>query len=103
MASKRPRKIVVNGVEFRWKAGIRAVESERVIEVRAWQIRAGSVLIARLVGKPASYIETAYPTPNDVRIIIECGIAKGWKFGEHGADFHLTSEDKVDLEGLRLI
>jgi hypothetical protein len=103
MTSTRPRKIVVNGVEFRWKAEIRADQNKRIVRLSIWQIRAGSTLIAWLTGSPAAYIDTAYPTPNDVRIITEYGISKGWTYGKRGANLHLSSADSVDLAGLRLL
>jgi hypothetical protein len=106
MVSKQPRKIVVNGVGFRWKADIRAYEGQRVVYLRVWQIRAGSTLIAWLVGKdvgaPSAFVDTAYPTPKDVRKIIDCGIAKSWMFSERGADLHLSSADGIELDSLRL-
>ncbi len=103
MTSNQPRKIVVNGVGFRWKAEILARDHQRVIQVRIWQVRAGSTLIAWVVGKDAGYVDTAYPTPKDVRLMIECGIAKGWKYGERGANLELSSADPIDLSGIRLI
>jgi hypothetical protein len=107
VTSKQPRKIVVNGVGFRWKADILARDHQRMIQVRMWQVRAGSTLIAWLVGAlasaPSAYVDTAYPTPKNVRQMIECGIAKGWNFSERGANVSLTSADRIELDGLRLL
>ena len=68
-----------------------------------WQVRAGSTLIAWLVGKEhmVSSVDTAYPTPKDVRLMIECGIGKGWAFGERGANVSLTSRDRSRVGSVR--
>ena len=70
-----------------------------------WQVRAGSTLIAWLVGKDGAgfVVDTAYPTPKDVRAMIEGGIGKGWTYSERGANVALTSTDDIRLNDLNLL
>jgi hypothetical protein len=100
------RKIVVQGKEFRWKADIRGWDGQRIVHLRAWQVRAGSTLIAYLVGKhftPEFYADTAYPTPKDARLMIEHGMSRGWKADERGANMYLGSTDEITFDDLRLV
>ncbi|RZU52338.1 hypothetical protein EV385_4196 [Krasilnikovia cinnamomea] len=107
----RLRKLHVDGREFTWKAGIRAVrgsdgDRRRCIRVRVWGAgKAGRALQADLIEHPppASGAEAySYPTAEDVRVLVRYGMLAGWMPAAAGGTFRVSSTADLALPGFAI-
>ncbi|GIH05497.1 hypothetical protein Rhe02_35640 [Rhizocola hellebori] len=109
----RLRTLHAAGRAFVWRAEIRHVQGEagchRCIRVRIWGAgRTSCAAQADLLSKswPAPWgacaTDSAYPTPSDVRAIIERALAAGWDPGIIGGTFQLTEATGWELPAFLL-
>jgi len=104
----RLRKRMVAGRQYVWRGEIREVRGERhwhrCIRVRVFGAGKNSrALQVDLLSKTwtkewFSYVDEAYPTPADLRAIIERGLALGWDPDAVGGTFLLTEADHTGWE-----
>ncbi|MGI5166588.1 hypothetical protein ACQEU3_19765 [Spirillospora sp. CA-253888] len=95
----RLRKLRAHGREFRWKAEVRHVPA-RCIRLSVWGAGKNSrMLRADLLSKsgPGPWgpgtTDQAYPTPADVRAVVDYGLAHGWEVEAVGGTFVLAGRE----------
>lgn len=98
------RRLQVGGRACTWTAAIRCVPGEddcyRGIRLRVWGAgKKGRVLQVELLSRTppgpwgACATDGAYPTSEDVRAIVEYGLAHGWEADAVGGRFVLTERE----------
>ncbi|TJZ41934.1 integrase [Streptomyces piniterrae] len=113
MGKRRVRTIRFDAQEFRWTGaiGIRHDESDcrRYVQLRVWGSagRTGQVLDVALVsagpqGPWGACTDNVYPTPRDVRTVIEYALARGWDPAARGGTFTLGPGGEGESEPIGL-
>ncbi|GAA2337665.1 integrase [Dactylosporangium salmoneum] len=101
MPRPRLRRLRIGPREFVWRADIRwtraGLDWQRAVRVRVWGGgKTGRVLQADLIPAAppgpwgAGVTDTAYPTPADVRALVDHALAGGWRPELRGGTFLLS-------------
>ncbi|WP_143591700.1 hypothetical protein [Thermoactinospora rubra] len=100
--ARRLRKLYANGREFAWTGQIYHVIGERhchrCVRVRVWGAGKNSrVLQADLLSKAdlpwGCRTDSSYPTPKDVRNVIDYALTHGWNPDLGGGTFFLSERE----------
>ncbi|MEV4534574.1 integrase [Asanoa sp. NPDC049518] len=106
----RLRRLRVDGRVFAWRAEIRHVrgsgDCHRCIRVRVWgDGKTSQVLQADLLSTywPAPWgacaADGSYPTPSDVRVLIDHALRRGWRPEQRGGRFLVSEHAGLVLPG----
>ncbi|MEV0228165.1 hypothetical protein [Nonomuraea sp. NPDC050786] len=107
----RLRKLYAGGREFVWSGRIHHVAGDRdchrCVRLRIWGAGKNSrVLEADLLSKAilpwGCASDSSYPTPVDVRQVIDHALALGWDPGLAGGTFFLSEASAFELPGFLL-
>jgi len=100
-------------VRYRWTAELRhdrdaSLDFQRYVRIRVWGGKNGQVLSADLVSTSepgfwgSGVTDVAYPTPKDVRAIVDYALAHGWDPAVAGGRFELGPDAGLAVTGFRV-
>ncbi|HET7012730.1 MAG TPA: hypothetical protein VFI65_02395 [Streptosporangiaceae bacterium] len=111
---RRLRTLRIGDVRYRWTAELcydrdDSQDLHRCVRVRVWGAgKNGQVLSADLVSTSdpgpwgSGVTDVAYPTPKDVRAIIDSALAHGWDPATVGSRYELGPEAGPAVTGFRV-
>ncbi|MEU9130861.1 hypothetical protein AB0D08_22660 [Kitasatospora sp. NPDC048540] len=98
---RRLRRLAFDGHEFHWTGRIGhlrdAAGVRRCVHLRVRSGRQGSLLAVALVSVPSPPLpwgaatDGSYPTPREVRTVVELALAEGWQPLARGGPFELRT------------
>lgn len=111
---RRLRSLRIGDVRYRWTTELRydcgaGQDSHRCVRVRVWAGgKRGRVLSADLTSTSApgpwgsGVTDVAYPTPKDIRAIVDYALAHGWDPAVTGGQHELGPDADVPVTGFRV-